>query len=73
IWQQGGRDIFTTIDGQNCFALKDNYIVATDWENNKYKFDYDGHIINANLFCAVMHAIYNLFCILRPQTRRGRL
>jgi hypothetical protein len=45
IWQQSGADIFTTIGGKNDFALENNYIVATDWQNNKYKFDYDGHII----------------------------
>jgi hypothetical protein len=45
IWQQSGADIFTTIDGKNDFALEDNYIVATDWQNNKYKFDYGGHAI----------------------------
>ena len=39
LWQQISADIFTTLDGENNFLLTDNYILATDWENNKYKFD----------------------------------
>ena len=42
LWQKIGSDIFTTLDGEDNFVLTDNYILATDWENNKYKFDYNG-------------------------------
>ena len=42
LWQKIGSDVFTTLDGEDNFVLTDNYILATDWENNKYKFDYNG-------------------------------
>jgi hypothetical protein len=42
MWQQGGADIFTTIDGTQDFELTDNFIIATDFENRVYKFDYEG-------------------------------
>jgi len=42
IWQRSGADIFTTLDGRDTFKLTDNFIIATDWENRVYKFDYDG-------------------------------
>jgi hypothetical protein len=42
LWQRGGADIFTTLDGKDGFAITDNYILATDWENRKYKFDFNG-------------------------------
>lgn len=46
IWQQSGADIFLTMNSrQDDFMLIDQYILATDWENRKYKFDYDGNII----------------------------
>jgi len=38
-------DIFTTLRGKNNFIITDNYILATDWENRKYKFDFDGRLI----------------------------
>ena len=45
VWQQGGRDIFTTLDGNDNFKITDEYIFATDWGNRNYKFDFDGHLI----------------------------
>ena len=45
IWQQIGADIFTTLDGKDTFTITDNYILATDWENRKYKFDFNGQLI----------------------------
>jgi hypothetical protein len=45
-WQQSGADIFTTIDGKNSFVITDNYILATDWKNRKYKFDFNGRSIS---------------------------
>lgn len=43
LWQKVGADIFTTISGKNVFELNEKYIIATDWENRTYKFDYDGN------------------------------
>jgi hypothetical protein len=45
IWQNSGADIFTTLDGKDNFIITDKYILATDWENRKYKFDFDGKTI----------------------------
>jgi hypothetical protein len=42
IWQNSGADIFTTLEGKDTFTITDKYILATDWENRKYKFDFDG-------------------------------
>ena len=43
LWQKGGADIFATISGKNDFELNEKYIIATDWENRTYKFDYEGN------------------------------
>ena len=45
LWQQSGADIFTTVDGKDCFIMMQDFIFARDWENREYKFDYDGHVI----------------------------
>lgn len=45
LWQRSGADIFTTLDGKDNFVITDNYILATDWENRKYKFDFNGQLI----------------------------
>ncbi len=45
LWQQSGADIFTTLDGKDDFKLTENYILATDWRNGRYKFDYDGNVV----------------------------
>jgi hypothetical protein len=45
LWQQSGADIFTTLDGKDNFAITDKYILATDWENRRYKFDFNGQSI----------------------------
>jgi outer membrane protein assembly factor BamB len=45
LWQQSGADIFTTLDGKDTFIITDDYILATDWENRKYKFDFNGQLI----------------------------
>jgi hypothetical protein len=46
IWQNGGADIFTTLEGENDFFISDTHIQATDWEYNKYKFDFDGNTLD---------------------------
>ncbi|HEY9004469.1 MAG TPA: hypothetical protein VIM89_24135 [Mucilaginibacter sp.] len=47
IWQQSGADIFVCLDPNEAgFILTDQYILATDFENRKYKFDYKGNIID---------------------------
>ncbi|RKS02889.1 hypothetical protein [Flavobacterium sp. 102] len=45
IWQQSGEDIFITLDGKDNFEITDEFILAKDWENRKYKFDYNGQEI----------------------------
>lgn len=46
IWKQGGADIFVCLDPKgDGFMLTDQYILAKDFENRKYKFDYNGNII----------------------------
>jgi hypothetical protein len=42
LWQQSGADIFTTISGEQDFQLTEDFIVASDFENRIYKFDYNG-------------------------------
>jgi len=42
LWQQSGADIFTTISGGQDFELTDNFIIAKDFEDRVYKFDYNG-------------------------------
>ncbi len=42
IWQQSGADIFTTPTGLQDFSMTDKFIIAKDFENRTYKFDYDG-------------------------------
>jgi hypothetical protein len=48
LWQQSGADIFTTIHGENSFLITDKYILATDFENRKYKIDFNGQILTFN-------------------------
>ena len=46
MWQRFGEDIFTTVDGkQDDFTITDQCIIATDWNNKKYKFDFNGNAV----------------------------
>jgi hypothetical protein len=46
IWQRGGTDIFTRLNSEkDDFSITENFILATDWDNRKYKFDLDGNQI----------------------------
>ena len=45
VWQKSGEDIFTTVDGNDTFEITDEFIIATDWKYNRYKFDYDGNLV----------------------------
>jgi hypothetical protein len=45
LWQQSSADIFTTLEGKDNFFVTENYIIATDWKNRKYKFDFNGTIL----------------------------
>lgn len=45
IWKKGGRDIWTTKEGIDDFAVYKDYILATDWEFNRYKLDFHGNIL----------------------------
>lgn len=46
LWQQIGRDIFTTVEGENVFTINEENILVKDWENNDYKIDFDGRLID---------------------------
>jgi len=48
LWQQGGADIFTTITGEQDFELCEHFIMAKDFENRLYKFDYEGNDLRTN-------------------------
>jgi hypothetical protein len=48
VWKQSGRDIWTTIEGINNFTVNNDCILATDWEYNRYKFDYDGKLLEVS-------------------------
>lgn len=45
VWQKGGRDIWTTAEGINDFTVYDDYIIATTWTYNRYKYDFDGKLL----------------------------
>ena len=45
LWQESGADIFTTYEGKDNFVVTETYIFALDWENNEYKFDFDGNLL----------------------------
>jgi hypothetical protein len=46
VWQKSGRDIWTTAEGIDDFAVYDDYILATDWDYFRYKFDLDGNLLH---------------------------
>jgi hypothetical protein len=43
IWQNGGSDIFTTMDGYD-FEIIENDIFVKSWDGRNYKWDYNGKI-----------------------------
>ncbi|WP_431126558.1 hypothetical protein [Flagellimonas flava] len=45
MWKRSGSDIFTTPTGVNDFEITEKYILATDWGNRTYKFDFDGTLV----------------------------
>jgi hypothetical protein len=46
VWQRGGADIFVTLNSsEKDFLVTEDYMLATDWENRTYKFDFDGNEI----------------------------
>ena len=45
LWQQSGADIFITPEGKYDFTITENYILVSDWDHRKYKFDFNGQII----------------------------
>lgn len=73
IWQQSGADIFMINDGTESVELTANFIIATDWENRKYKFDYGGRDITDkhNWTKAELDA-YD-YAFMREQDERGRM
>ncbi|SDC86765.1 hypothetical protein [Pedobacter soli] len=45
LWQNGGRDIWTTLEGKYNIEICDNYILAVDWTYTAYKFSFDGRVL----------------------------
>lgn len=45
VWQQSGRNIWTTKEGNEDFAVYDNHILARDWDYSIYKFDFNGKLL----------------------------
>lgn len=45
VWKQSGRDIWTTPESCDDFVVYDDYILATDWQHNRYKFDFNGNLL----------------------------
>lgn len=46
VWKQRGRNIWTTEEAFDDFAVYGDYILATDWAYNRYKFDFDGKLLD---------------------------
>lgn len=46
MWQRSGADIFTTPEGLDTFTIDQDYILVTDWEYRKYKFNFDGELLD---------------------------
>lgn len=45
IWSKGFADILVTPDGKDEFIIKDDFIEIEDWNNTKYKLDFNGNFI----------------------------
>ncbi len=45
VWQRSGADIYTTPTGKDDFKVTDDFIIATDWNYQQYKFAFDGNIM----------------------------
>ncbi len=45
-WSFSGRDIFTTLDGNDEFIIMEDCILVTDWEGYKYRIGKDGKEID---------------------------
>lgn len=39
LWQSSGRDIFTTLSGEDVFTIKNNTVIVKDWLENIYTID----------------------------------
>ncbi|RYU93113.1 hypothetical protein [Emticicia agri] len=46
IWQRMGRDIFVVMDNKPAFVLEKDYIIVRDFNNEIYKFGYDGNVVD---------------------------
>jgi len=44
-WKQPGKDIWTTAEGLDDFTMHDDYILATDWEYDIHKFEFNGNLL----------------------------
>ena len=52
-WTFSGRDIFATKSNKNPFVISDNTIELFDWEDNYYKIDFDGNLIEDPAKCSM--------------------
>jgi hypothetical protein len=43
LWQKSGADIFTNMNEKDNLEITEKYIIAKDWDNRIYKFNYDGN------------------------------
>lgn len=43
LWQNGGKDIFVNLEGKKEFEFFENSILATDFNGEQYRFDFDGN------------------------------
>jgi len=43
LWQRSGSDIFLTLNGDQDFELTEKFIIAKDFKNRVYRFDYNGN------------------------------
>lgn len=50
IWHRGVGEIFVTPNGENRLKITENHIIATDWNNRIYKFDFEGNDFNDGNF-----------------------
>jgi hypothetical protein len=46
LWQNSGRDIWVTPESDEAFMIYNDHILATDWDYYRYKFDFDGKLLD---------------------------
>lgn len=46
LWQQSGADIFVNLNSHNNLVITENRIKVIDFQENEYKFDFEGNTIS---------------------------